>query len=371
AHGWWLTGESKMSKSLGNVVNPMEMIERYGVDAFRYFLIAEMIMGQDASFTEEAFVRKFNADLANDLGNLLSRVVNMMGRYCAGQLPAPEAAAPAGAAEKALWDTVQVAVTAMERSVADLCLQHGIAETLSAVKAINRYFEIRQPWTQAKQPDLAPLGTTLYTAAEALRVAASLLYPIMPDKIAVVLRALGQTRTTPKLDELRLWGVLKPGAPVKDFGPLFPRVVAEGAPPGAGPAAAANGKQEPAAGSKAGDGSPPPAVPAPAELVNVDLFRQLDLRTAKIIAAERVAGATKLLKLDVLMGAERRQLVAGIALYYEPEALLGKTVVVVANLQPATIRGVASHGMILAASTGEQLRLVTLDGELSSGAKVK
>ena len=365
AHGWWLTGESKMSKSLGNVVNPMELIERYGVDAFRYFLIAEMVMGQDASFTEDAFVRKFNADLANDLGNLLSRLLNMLGRYSAGKLPAPEAAsAPAGAEEKALWDTVQVAVTALERSVADLTLQHGVGEALAAVKAINRYFEIRQPWTQAKQADQAPLGTTLYTAAEALRVAASLLYPVMPEKMTVVLRSLGQTRTTPKLEELRTWGVLKPGVPVKDFGPLFPRVVADAEAPAAAPPAGHPAPATPAA-PKA------PAAVAPAEPVDYELFSRLELRTAKVVSAERIPNATKLLKLEVLMGEERRQLVAGIAMHYEPEALIGKTVVVVANLKPATIRGVESRGMILAASKGEQLRLVTLDGELSSGAKVK
>ena len=355
AHGWWLTGESKMSKSLGNVVNPMDMIERYGVDAFRYFLIAEMAMGQDASFTEEAFIRKFNADLANDLGNLLSRLLNMLGRYTQGKLPAAHTPAPAGAEEQALWDTVQAAVTSLERSVADLRLHDGLGAALGAVKAINRYLEVKQPWTLAKQTDPAPLHTTLYAAAEALRVAASLLYPVMPEKMTVVLRSLGQTRTTPKLEELRTWGVLKPGAPVKDFGPLFPRVVA--------------GEEQPPAPATDGPAQPPAA--ASSELVDYDLFSKLELRTARIVAAERVAGATKLLKLDVVLGEERRQLVAGIALHYEPEALIGKTVVVVANLKPAVIRGVESRGMLLAASKGEQLRLVTLDGELSSGAKVK
>ncbi|MCX7007766.1 MAG: methionine--tRNA ligase subunit beta [Kiritimatiellaeota bacterium] len=350
AHGWWLTGGSKMSKTAGNVVNPMEMAERFGVDAFRYFLIAEMVMGQDASFTEDSFVRRFNADLANDLGNLLNRLTNMIGRYFEGKLPAPADDAHSGAEEKEVWDCAQTAVTTMERSINEMRLQEGVGAAIVAVKAINRYLELKQPWTLAKQADKTPLATTLFTAAETLRVAAGLLFPVMPEKMAVVLSSLGQTVTTPKLDELRAWGVLKPGLPVKDFGPLFPRVEKEAASPAV------------------------PTTPKPAnvvELLDYDHFAKLDLRSAKIINAAKVEGADKLLKLDVIVGEERRQIVAGIALYYTPEQVIGKTVVIVANLKPAKIRGVESQGMLLAASKGEKLVLVTLDGELSSGAKVK
>lgn len=363
AHGWWLTGGSKMSKTTGNVVDPMDMIERFGVDAFRYFLIAEMVMGQDASFTEDSFVRRFNADLANDLGNLLSRLVNMTTRYFEGKLPAPAEDALKGGEEKTVWDTVQAAVTTLERSVVDLRLHEGAGAAIVAVKAINRYLELKQPWTMAKQPDKAPLATTLFTAAECLRVAAGLLYPVMPEKMMVVLSSLGQTDTTPKLDELRAWGVLQPGAPLKDFGPLFPRVE----------------KTEEASGQKSEVSqkkAQPAAKPAPektnvVELLDYDHFAKLDLRTAKIINAAKIEGADKLLKLEVFVGEERRQIVAGIALYYAPEKLIGKMVVIVANLKPAKIRGVESQGMLLAASKGEKLVLVTLDGELSSGAKVK
>ncbi len=358
AHGWWLTGGSKMSKTAGNVVNPMEMAERFGVDAFRYFLIAEMVMGQDASFTEDSFVRRYNSDLANDLGNLLNRLTNMTGRYFEGKLPAPAEDARAGAEEKELWDAVQLAVTTMERSINEMRLQEGLGAVIVAVKAINRYLELKQPWTLAKQADKLPLATTLFTAAESLRVCAGLLYPVMPEKMTVVLRSLGQTRTTPQLDELRAWGVLKPGAPVKEFGPLFPRVEKEAV----SDQPAAVSQKKPAAAA---------AVPGVVELLDYDYFAKLELRTAKIMNAEKIAGADKLLKLEVLVGEERRQIVAGIALYYTPEQVLGKTVVIVANLKPAKIRGVESQGMLLAASKGEKLVLVTLDGELSSGAKVK
>jgi methionyl-tRNA synthetase len=383
AHGWWLTSGSKMSKTAGNVVNPMELAERYGVDAFRYFLIAEMAMGQDASFTEDSFVRRFNADLANDLGNLLNRITNMVGRYFAGRLPAPAADALAGAEEKTVWDTVQAAVTTLEQSVTGMRLHEGIGAAVGAVKAINRYLELKQPWTLAKQPDKAPLGTTLFTAAETLRVAASLLFPVMPEKMAVVLRALGLTELTPKLDELRAWGVLKPGTPVQDCGPLFPRVVAEEKTAAGDLKTEARGQKTEDSGQKS-EVSPEKAAaaaPAPAthaakpsnvvELLDYAYFAKLDLRTAKIINAAKIEGADKLLKLDVFVGEERRQIVAGIALHYTPEQLIGKTVVIVANLKPAKIRGVESQGMLLAASKGEKLLLVTVDGELSSGAKVK
>ncbi len=379
AHGWWLTSGSKMSKTAGNVVNPMEMAERYGVDAFRYFLIAEMVMGQDASFTEESFVRRFNADLANDLGNLLNRITNMVGRYFAGRLPAPAEDALAGAEEKTVWDTVQAAVTTLEQSVTGMRLHEGVGAAIIAVKAINRYLELKQPWSLAKQADKAPLATTLFTAAETLRVAAGLLFPVMPEKMAVVLRSLGLADTTPKLDELRAWGVLQPGTAVQDFGPLFPRVEKAEAKPETGsqktevrdqksevsqinPALPSAINHPPATIS-----APPPGV----ALLDYADFAKLDLRTAKIINAAKIEGADKLLKLDVFVGEERRQIVAGIALYYTPEQLIGKTVVIVANLKPAKIRGVESQGMLLAASKGEKLLLVTVDGELSSGARVK
>jgi methionyl-tRNA synthetase len=390
AHGWWLTGESKMSKSLGNVVDPMDLVGKYGVDAFRYFLMAEMTLGQDATFTEEAFVRRHDADLANDLGNLLNRIVNMVTRYCDGRIPEPAANAVEGAEEAALWADVQEASRGMMKSVGEMRLNDGVARVIAAVRGINRYLEVRQPWTQAKQPDAVPLRTTLYTAAEALRVAAALLHPVMPGKMTALRRALGLSRAQPDLSKLGTWGGLKPGSAVAETGPLFPRFdlsasagqldLPAGEPPAApredvpapaGPPPAESDRAvkrpKPASPRKAAE---PAAPEAPAQ-VDPDDFAKIQLRTARILSASRVEGASRLLRLEVLMGEERRQLVAGIALHYEPEQLVGKTVVVVANLKPATIRGVESQGMILAASKGERLRLITVDGDLASGATVK
>lgn len=367
AHGWWLMGDTKMSKSLGNVVNPMDMIDKYGLDAFRYFLIAEMTLGQDASFSEEAFIRRYNSDLANDLGNLLSRVVKMIGQYCGGKVPEP-IGTPEHGAERDLWESLQKAAGKMEASLATYQLDRGVGEVIAAVRATNRYLEMRAPWTQAKQEDKGPLHTTLYTAVEALRVAAALLHPVMPGRMADVRRALGLAGAEPTMSEIRAWGVTPPGSTVGVTGSLFPRVVPQSAPAAPAPVAPASAPEIASAPAV----TPPPAAPVPGiATITYDDFMKIEFRTAKVVAAEKVQGADKLLRLQVEVGGETRQIVAGIAKHYAPEALIGKTVVVVANLAPAKIRGVESRGMLLAASAGDAMRLVTVDGDLPSGARAK
>jgi len=365
AHGWWLMGDTKMSKSLGNVVDPMDLADRYGVDAFRYFLMSEMAMGQDASFTEDAFLRRLNADLANDLGNLLSRLLKLIVTGCGGRIP-DSAGVLDGAPEAALWAEAQSAVNALEPLLAALRPDQAIAKALSVVKATNRYLEERQPWRQVKAEDLAPLHRTLAVACEVLRVAAGLLYPVMPGKMALLLSALGLSGVAQDIEGLRQFGVLVPGTPVSAGEPLFPRVERTVAPS----AEEAAGNEKSHAVSAAGKaGKPAAAAPEP---IAYDDFARVDLRAARVLAAERIAGADKLLRLQIEVGGEQRQIVAGVAQHTTPEALVGRMILVVANLKPAMIRGVESRGMLLAAATAEGgLRVVTLDDSVPSGTRIK
>ncbi|MCK5801394.1 MAG: methionine--tRNA ligase [Lentisphaeria bacterium] len=354
AHGWWLVGRSKMSKSLGNVVNPMDMAESYGVDAFRYFLLAEMSMGQDASFTEEIFTTRYNADLANDLGNMASRAVKMIVRNLGGRIPpVPEK----GEDECELIETTLAAVQNMRDHLVDMHLDRGLAEVLGAVRAANRYFDKMKPWALAKAGDTEALGRVLYNAAETLRIVSGLLYPVMPTKMTELRRALGvpESKLAPSLDALSSWGGLEAGAQIGELKTLFPRIDVKAKVP-----------KDESKKKKKSEKTPEGIV----DLVGIEVFSAVKLKTANVLEAEVVEGASKLLKLQLQVGADRRQVVAGIAKFYTPAELVGRTVVIVANLKPAKIFGIESDGMLLAAKTGKELKLVTTDGQISSGAAV-
>lgn len=346
AHGWWLTGGDKMSKSAGNVVNPLEIANRYGADAFRYFLMAEMTPGQDCVFSEEAFVRRYNADLANDLGNLLSRVMKLIASRCDSRIPEP--AGDIGPEEDRLRGAVLASSSKVRESMNGFNINTGLAAVCSIMRETNRYVEQRQPWTLAKQEDRQPLNTTLYHAAETLRVVSGLLSPVMPEKMKELRATLGLPAHMPLMSELESWGGLRPGTATGKAGTLFPRIKS----PEACEIVSGHAKTE-----------------AAMQIEYTD-FKKVQLKTAQILKAEKIEGADKLLRLDVEVGNEKRQLVAGIALHYEPEELVGKTIVIAANLKPAKIRGVESNGMLLAASSGENLRLLTVDGNMPSGSLV-
>ena len=340
AHGWWLIGESKMSKSLGNVVDPLGLIEEYGVDPVRYYLMREMVLGQDANFTIESFIKRYNSDLANDFGNLLSRISNLLKKFFDGRVPQDEDDSAEGLDVKSkavetvaiVWEKIEV-----------MRVNEAIEIILQFVRSINKYIETKAPWKLAKEePEIA--GKVLFTAAEALRVSAILLSPIMPNRTQTVLETLGATESG--LD----WGGLTSGIEIKLHDPLFPRINIKKLEN----SVENHGKKE--------------------ELENVitfDEFQNVELKTAKILKAEKVDGADKLLKLQIKVGDEQRQIVSGIAQFYPPEELVEKMIVVVTNLKPATIFGIESNGMLLAAKNGRTLTLMTIDSEkVSSGMRI-
>ncbi|MBO5667736.1 MAG: methionine--tRNA ligase [Lentisphaeria bacterium] len=360
AHGWWLTGNSKMSKSLGNVVNPMDMIDRAGVDAFRYFLMAEMSPGNDANFSEDGFIARYNSDLANDLGNLLSRVSKLTIRATGGEIPHP---GECNDDDAELAAAVNAAIGNMAASLNSYKLDQGINAAMNAVRAGNRYLEKCAPWTLAKNGDTARLHTVLHNAADALCRVAVLLTPVMPEKMAELLAVLGADRAgisgISGLKDLKSVA----GFVMKETDPLFPRIVVE-------EDAAKTGKA-PKTEKKAKAEKAPAAKEVPVNVVvTIDEFFKTKLKTAQVLTAEKVDGADKLLKLSIEVGSETRQLVAGVAQFYTPEAIVGKTIVIVANLKPAKIRGIESQGMLLAAKNGDSLKLVTIDGDMPSGIDI-
>jgi methionyl-tRNA synthetase len=351
-HGYWSFGGAKMSKSVGNVVEALALTEKYGNDAFRYFVMREMPFGLDGSFSEEAFVGRLNADLANDLGNLVSRATTLVVNFGAGAVPAPGEVAPPDDEVRASFAKARAEV---EAAMEEFAFHRALAALWELLAVLNRYVDAMQPWQLAKdEARRGRLDTVLYTLAEALRNLGIVLSPFVPEAAAKIRAALGQSGE-PRLEDA-VWGRLAPGTPVERLSGLFPRVddrTREATP-------VARAKTERARAS--GEG---------AAMLSIDDFGKTDLRVAEVVAAEPVPRSRKLLRLTVSLGVEQRTVVAGIAEHYAPGDLVGKKVVVVANLQPATLMGVESHGMVLAGSADGRLALLTLDRDLPPGAKVK
>jgi methionyl-tRNA synthetase len=331
------------------VVEALKLADTYGRDAFRYFVLREMPFGLDANFSEEALVERLNADLANDLGNFVSRAVAMLVGFGGGAVPQPGSPGPA---EAEIRDGLGRMLIAVQAAMEEFAFQRALVAIWEWIGALNRYVDAQAPWALAKDPARAErLRTVLFTLAEALRVLGILLEPFLPDTAAAIRRQLG-LGGAPRLPDIEPWGRVVPGTRIAKAPALFPRV--EAARDTQGPPAAA-----PSAQTRT-------ALPR----VSVDEFRRLDLRVAEVLDAEPVAKSKKLLKLTVKLGDETRTVVAGIAQHYRPEALRGRKVVVVANLEPTTLMGVESNGMVLAGSEGETLALLTPDRDLPPGAKV-
>jgi methionyl-tRNA synthetase len=386
SHGWWLMEGGKMSKSKGNVARPHDYIERFGLDALRYFVFREMVFGQDASFGDEAILTRYNADLANDLGNLASRVTTLVHRTCGGRVPTPDARLLERDDERALTEACTALVGGVKGSVRSFQLSTALRDVWELVGAINRYIVTREPWRLAKDEDRrAELETSLYASADALRIVAELLRPFMPTTAERTLSMLGHALDSASWSVLQA-GTLVPGTPLGPTVPLFPRIeltvealrqMADETPTAADRAPAAPAPSSTATQVEAAPAAPvaqpAPAAAAPAgELISIDEFMKVDLRVAKVLEAQRVPKSKKLLKLTVDTGADQRTIVAGIAEAYEPEALVGRTIAIVFNLKPAKLMGIESNGMVLAGSAeGGKPTLVSFEEALPPGSRVR
>jgi len=363
AHGYWTLGGEKISKSRGgSMPRPAPVLDTIvaetgctqdrAVDALRYYMLREVPFGLDGEFSGEALLNRYADDLANDLGNLLHRVLPMIARYRDGRIPEPSPPDPD------LHAAARAAADGWERALETLDFRSGLEAIWAFLGAANRFVDQKAPWSLAKAGDQESLDRVLYSAAEAIRIAAVLIAPVMPDAANEIEKQLGLDGWQRTWSQVYEWGLLPPRQHIGQPEPLFPR---------AEPARAA------AAGvAKAAEANTTPALQE-RPMISFKEFQKLDLRAGEIVSAEPVANADKLLKLTVDIGTEQRTMVAGIALAYRPEELVGKQVVVVANLEPATIRGVRSEGMILAGwvkGDDKSIALVAPDRPLPNGAPV-
>jgi methionyl-tRNA synthetase len=361
-HGWLVLDGGKMSKSKGNVIDPIVLIDKYGLDAIRYFLLREIPFGSDGSYSEEALVLRINTDLANDLGNLLHRTLSMIEKFAGGVIPTP---GTYGELDRQVFDQAIETVCETRRAMQNLEVSGALTTIFKLVSRANKYIDEASPWALAKQPEQQErLCTVLYTMAETLRLVAVLLVPFLVDTPAKIFSQLGIEGTPDPVNyqDAIQWGRLKSGTRIKKGNPIFPRIEME-------PMELKAEVPTPAVKTNQPD---KPSEHAKQEQISIEEFAKIDLRVAKVLAAEKVEGSDKLLKLQIKVLGEERQIVAGIAQHYTPEQLIGKEIVVVANLKPAKLRGLLSEGMLLAASNDQgKLAVLRPEQEIGEGSKVK